>query len=189
MSCGEMDFCSSSNHLLIGLNHHLYHQTIFQKRRKKYLCECNKRITCCTIQSLLKLQSPERITAWVFRFINKCRKPKQNLPTIHLSTLELLEAERYWIKIIQHTYFPEVKILSRQGSLNPSSPLLPLHPFVDSAGLLRVGGRQQHSSSTYESKHPVILTDKHPLTRLIIRTEHLRLLHAGPTLLSASLSQ
>lgn len=55
--------------------------------------------------------------------------------------------------------------------------------------MLRVGGRQRNSSFTYESKHPFILSGKHPLTRLIIRTEHLRLLHAGPTLLSASLSQ
>ena len=41
----------------------------------------------------------------------------------------------------------------------------------------------------YERKHLVIVDDKHPLMRLIARTEHLRLLHAGPTLLAASLSQ
>ena len=36
--------------------------------------------------------------------------------------------------------------------------------------------------------HPTILHGKHSITRLIIRSEHLRLLHAGPTLLSSSLS-
>ena len=79
--------------------------------------------------------------------------------------------------------------MGQKGELSSSSPLLSLHPFVDSSGLLSVGGRQRLSKSTYESKHPVILSGNHPLTRLIIRTEHLRLLHAGPTLLSASLSQ
>ena len=37
--------------------------------------------------------------------------------------------------------------------------------------------------------HPALLHGKHPLTRSIIRDEHLRLLHAGPTLLVASLSR
>ena len=32
--------------------------------------------------------------------------------------------------------------------------------------------------------HPAILHGKHPLTRLMIHDEHLRLLHAGPTLYS-----
>ena len=40
---------------------------------------------------------------------------------------------------------------------------------------------------SYEVQHPLILHGKHPLARLIIHTEHVRLLHAGPTLLSASL--
>ena len=36
--------------------------------------------------------------------------------------------------------------------------------------------------------HPVILSGKHPLTKLIIQAEHLRLLHAGSTLLTSSLN-
>ena len=35
--------------------------------------------------------------------------------------------------------------------------------------------------------HPVILHGKHPITKLLIKMEHLRLLHAGPTLLAASI--
>lgn len=44
-------------------------------------------------------------------------------------------------------------------------------------------------SFNYESKHSIILAGNHPLTWLIIRREHLSLLHAGPTLLMSSLSQ
>ncbi len=55
------------------------------------------------------------------------------------------------------------------------------HPFLDGKGLLRVGGLSQ---AHYDSKH---LHSKHKLTRIIVSTEHVRLLHAGPTLLTGSL--
>lgn len=56
-------------------------------------------------------------------------------------------------------------------------------------GLLQVGGRQGMSHSiSYEAQYPLILHGKHPLAHLIVHTEHIRLLHAGPTLLSASLA-
>lgn len=62
-------------------------------------------------------------------------------------------------------------------------------PFLDTHGVLRVLGREQLSSLRYHTKHPAIIDGKHPLTKLIVQSEHLRLLHAGPTLLAASLSQ
>ena len=81
-----------------------------------------------------------------------------------------------------------MQALRERTSLDSSSPLLSLSPLIDSSDLLQVGGGQQLSKSSYESQHPIILHGKHPLTRLIIRTEHVRLLHAGPTLLAASLA-
>ena len=68
-----------------------------------------------------------------------------------------------------------------------SSPLFTVHPFVDSNGVIRVGGRIQNSRISYASRHPVVLHGKHPITKLIISSEHSRLLHAGPTLIMASL--
>ena len=38
-------------------------------------------------------------------------------------------------------------------------------------------------------KHPLIIHSRHSITKPLIISEHTRLLHAGPTLLSASLSQ
>ena len=46
-----------------------------------------------------------------------------------------------------------------------------------------------NSTLSYFQSHPMILDGKHPITELIIRAEHLRLMHAGPTLLASSLSQ
>ena len=46
-----------------------------------------------------------------------------------------------------------------------------------------------NSKLSYSKSHPIILHGKHPITKLIIRAEHLRLLHAGPTLLISSLNR
>ena len=43
------------------------------------------------------------------------------------------------------------------------------------------------SNVLYSKRHPIILHHKHPLTPLNVHSEHLRLLNAGPTLLTASL--
>ncbi len=47
----------------------------------------------------------------------------------------------------------------------------------------------RNSPFTFSQHHPIILHGRHNLTRLIVRAEHIRLLHAGPTLVSASISQ
>ena len=69
--------------------------------------------------------------------------------------------------------------------LNPVA----LHPFLDSARIIRASGRECNSKLPYHSQHPIILDGKHSLTKLIVHSEHSRLLHAGPKLLGASLSR
>lgn len=64
--------------------------------------------------------------------------------------------------------------------------LFPFHPFLDKAKLLHVGGKMGSSMFSYSKLHPIILHGNHPVT---IRSEHLRLLQAGPTLLISSLIQ
>ncbi|XP_072380528.1 uncharacterized protein [Diabrotica undecimpunctata] len=61
------------------------------------------------------------------------------------------------------------------------SPLSTLSPFVDGDGLLRVGGRLHNSNILYTQKYPIILPKASHVTDLIIRHEHLKLLHAGPS--------
>ena len=130
----------------------------------------------------------KRVTAWILRFTKNCHSGTQKRLTPLLSTEELHEAEYYWISIIQNDHFQnEIQTLKQECLLKKSSPLLPLHPFLDSNKLLRVGGRQQNSKLSYSKQHPLILHGKHPVTKLIIHSEHQRLLHAGPTLLTTSL--
>jgi hypothetical protein len=64
-----------------------------------------------------------------------------------------------------------------------------LHPFIDKEGLLRVGGRLQQSTLPYQAIHQMSLPASHHFTRLIVSAEHIRLHHAGPQLLTASLRE
>lgn len=56
-------------------------------------------------------------------------------------------------------------------------------------GVIRVGGRLHQSNFSYEKKHPIILSGKDHLSSLIVFDAHIRLLHAGPQLLLASIRE
>ena len=130
----------------------------------------------------------KRVTAWMFRFIDHCHLQERSHLTSYSTTEELIAAEIYWLLLSQSDHFAaEIEAIKEGGLLSNVSSLLSLHPFLDSLHLLHVGGRVQNSSMSYSTQHPVILHRKHPITRLIIHSEHLRLLHAGPTLLASLL--
>ena len=57
--------------------------------------------------------------------------------------------------------------------------ILPLAPLVDDEGILRVGGRLEHSNLPFDEKHPVILDSRDPQVRLLIDWAHMGALHGG----------
>ena len=131
-----------------------------------------------------------RVNAWIQRFVANCRASKIKHANSCLTTTELAKAERYWLVYSQYCSFPtEITALKLDRSLPKHSNFITLRPFLDNNCVLRVGGRETKSAMTYSRMHPVILHGNQPVTKLIIRSEHLRLLHAGPTLLSASLGR
>ena len=98
-----------------------------------------------------------------------------------LTDIELAQTETKIIKLIQEEAFSqEMKKLSSGKQLDSRSSLLRLRPFLDKDGILRVGGRIDNASATYNQRHPIILPKKHHVTDLIIRQIHYRNLHAGP---------
>ena len=134
----------------------------------------------------------KRITAWIMRFAANCKAHQNNAERVvgPLTTAELRRAEDYWILFSQVENFSrEIGALRADKSILLSSPLVSLNPFLDSNGMLRVGGRETNSERPYGQQHPLIVHAKHPIAALIIRSEHLRLLHAGPSLLIALLSR
>ena len=56
----------------------------------------------------------------------------------------------------------KLKIIGAFGSVYK------LRLFLDGAGISRVGGRLQNSSSDYQSKHPLLLPSEHHVTKLLI---------------------
>jgi hypothetical protein len=55
---------------------------------------------------------------------------------------ELLEAERFVLKEVQQSCFPkEISALKEGRDIPKSSIILPLPPFLDDDGVMRVGGR------------------------------------------------
>ena len=63
--------------------------------------------------------------------------------------------------------------------LNELKTLRNLRPCVGSDSLLRVEGRLENAALPVNAKHPVILTGRHALTRLIVLNAHELTGHAG----------
>ena len=129
------------------------------------------------------------MTAWIFRFVKNLSSPvSERCLSPHLLVTELSSAENYWLMITQREGLPsEHNALKNGQPISRSSRLLPFRPIWDNNhSLIRVGS---NSSLSYAQQHPVILNGKHPITKLIILSEHLCLMHTGPTLLLSSLNQ
>lgn len=126
-----------------------------------------------------------RIVSYVFRFIRNLRNPKEKCIG-PLEVEEIRSAETFLVKSAQHKDFKDdLRDLRQQGRVQPQSKLKSLNPFVDSDGILRVGGRLGNSNLPFNQRHPAILSKSHRLTFLIILNCHLKYFHVGAsTLLS-----
>lgn len=127
--------------------------------------------------------------AYLNRFIFNC-KNKHDKITGHLTQEEIQSSLLTILKHCQSKMFAEEYSLLLAGKPLPTkNRLLSLSPFLDSNNIIRVGGRLDNSPYTYDHKHPVLLCSKHHITKLIFRTQHLKLLHAGPLCLLANIRQ
>ena len=109
-----------------------------------------------------------RITAYVLKFVKRIRMKKKKTEEILednsncLGPRELQETERYWIKNAQKDLHKRIQ----KGELTT------LSPFTDSEGIIRVGGRADKATVSYESKHPTLLPYDHWISLLITRQSH-----------------
>ncbi|XP_050305599.1 uncharacterized protein LOC126742837 [Anthonomus grandis grandis] len=60
---------------------------------------------------------------------------------------------------------------------------------MDKDGIMHVGGRLNQSNYNFNKKHPMLISSKRRLARLIFEFEHKRLMHAGPHLLLSSVRE
>ena len=107
---------------------------------------------------------PVRVVVWIKRFVSNCSTRGGRVTSPHLTVEELGNAEVYILKHAQMDDFQNELNLSNSGNNLPkNSKLLPLHPYVDNNGSLRVKGRLEHSSLPDFTKHPIIYCQLHTL--------------------------
>ncbi|KRY33071.1 hypothetical protein T03_6110, partial [Trichinella britovi] len=121
-----------------------------------------------------------RITAYCCRFLANARTHAgERKIRARLSLPELQDAEKRWARAIQADAFPVSKTASGPIPMRAGDPLAALSPFVDTEGLLRVGGRLSRTALPWCHRHPLLLPRNGPVVELIVRRTHESELHAG----------
>lgn len=134
------------------------------------------------ISRFSKFNQMIRVIALCLRWLNKVRS-KEHKPKMLSTTFTVNELQTIETKLILATqkdaFAFEIDNLSKKRALPNGNRLLNLDPFVDSEGILRVGGRIQKSSMSENEKHPIILPSKHNFTHMLIEHAHSKNLHGG----------
>lgn len=134
------------------------------------------------------LNKLKRIVALCYRFVNNCKNKDRLYGNLTLD--EINQAMNALLRLAQRESFAtEISCFERVKPIPKESKLISLNPFIDSNGLIRVGGRLFRANISYDRKFPVVLHPKHILTKLIILNEHHKNLHAGNQSILASLRQ
>jgi hypothetical protein len=136
-----------------------------------------------------------RVTAWCKRWLLlSCGAPLRMdpgcSPTRPLTVAEVKDVRQSWLRTVQAaTYKEELKAIRLGKKLPSKSSLIKLTPFLDSQGLLRVGGRLKHALLAFDERHPVILPNSSHLARLVVEACHRRTLHGGVQLTLGTVRQ
>ena len=114
------------------------------------------------------------------RLLLRRRDSTMPAPLSPITVTELRLAFITCVRLSQRCrYALEIEDLTGGQPVSTSSSLRTLAPFIDETGILRVGGRLDHSDLPFDEKHPVILDGRGRLARMIINWAHLRALHGG----------
>src|SRR5207249_1850591 len=118
-----------------------------------------------------------RVTAWMFRFIHRCRT-KMKHDTEFLSAIEIQTSLTWILRTVQNQEFRgEIREIERAAQVPRQNHIASLSPFLDHSRILRVGGRLDNAKLPYDVRHPILLPTHHHITDLIVMSEHRRLLH------------
>lgn len=126
--------------------------------------------------SFIKTQRVISYILWFFHNIES----KDNKYSGLLSPGELNNSTGLLLKMCESSVSPREMNSLRNKSLPQSRKILFLNSFLDTDGLLWVGGRFKYSSEKFNKKYPIWLPSKHLLTEKNVNYEHLRKFHAGP---------
>ena len=115
---------------------------------------------------------------------NSVYRRSKKKPSKPLNVVILENAATVIFRMIQRKSFPEeVKALSsgthNTNGVNRTSSLFKLDPFLDSNGVLRVGGRLSRSKLTSNEAHPVVLPKTSNITEAVVIWSHETIGHGG----------
>ena len=139
--------------------------------------------------SMIKLA---RVLAYCLRFVHHKHRIRDPLLT-HPPALSSEELKKAHLKIMQHlqrkAWPDEFQRLSSKQPVLLSSPTAKLNPYLDSSGVIRVGGRLSKSKTLpAEVQHPILLP-KTPLVKSFLLDFHHKHHHPGPSAMEALLYQ
>ena len=114
-----------------------------------------------------------RVTAWVRRFTDNCRKPAGQREKGKLKPLELKDGEQFIIREVQaKVYSAEIEPLRMNKEILRGSTLAPFNPVLVN-GILRSNTRLRHADDLpYDVKCPIILPKRNHATGLIVTYYH-----------------
>lgn len=118
-----------------------------------------------------------RIAGWISRFLNNARSKEKR--SGELTAYEINIGENYLFRLAQDDGFRNEKAaLNRGQSVEKSSPIYKLLPYIDEEGLIRMSGRADAATSlAYDSRRPIILPKDNRLTSLIVDHHHVLMQH------------
>ncbi|XP_069105757.1 uncharacterized protein [Argopecten irradians] len=127
----------------------------------------------------------KRIKEMVKNFRNRRKKHDPNDATEQVTPKSV---ERLLLCIHQQEHFPEeIESLRTGRSIPSASTIIRLSPILDSDGLLRVGGRLGLSCLPIGETNPIIVSNKSPISKLLVRHYHEKVKHQGRLFTEGSL--
>ncbi|XP_037731125.1 uncharacterized protein LOC119561546 isoform X1 [Drosophila subpulchrella] len=125
-----------------------------------------------------------RTTAWILRFIRRCRGLWDECEAYGLTATECAEAERKLIQRAQaDTFANEVQ----EKAVAKGSQLRELSPYIDHDEIIRACGRIDASEWVpFSARRPIILSHKHALAEIIVRHYQGKMKHQN---LNATISE
>ncbi|KAF9407527.1 hypothetical protein HW555_012483, partial [Spodoptera exigua] len=118
-----------------------------------------------------------RVTAYCRRFL---KVNNQGVRSKHLSKQELDEALEICIKKSQEEGFAKELEELRKNEICEKGSLKSLNIFLDSKGIIRVGGRLEMAQLNYDRIHPILIPKESFLTNLLVAEAHAKTMHGGP---------
>lgn len=135
------------------------------------------------------LEKALRLLGYIFRYwyakLTKYKPPKRVTRAQKVKISAPTEKEKecameYLLRRAQEQHFnAEITALAKNKAIHEKSKLLPLNPFLDCKGILRVGGRLAKAEMSYERKHPAIIPKRSRLAWLVMDSAHRATLHGG----------